>query len=146
MAPLRIRHGPLRVAFRLVAGLFVLGFFGVVASTIVSSIHDRTETLQATLRIERNIPYSHGSFVEFYFANGGYDHVREDDSQSLFDAVDKFGPGPARVTRTTNGSSIHSVEFHGKTYDINSGSDDLLTGIIAILLGFLALGWVILGF
>ena len=70
--------------------------------------------------------------------------MREDDSQPIFDAVAKFGRGPARVTREADSNSIHTVVFHGKTYDVGSRGQDRLAGIIVLVLGLLGLAYVFL--
>lgn len=135
-----------RRAFHPVAALLALVFLGVGVSMIVNSSHDRAETVQAQLRVHGEISFSHQDLVDVHYADGSNDDVSADDSQSLYDAVDKFGPGTARVTRNAHGHSIRRIEFRGKTYEINSAGVDLLAGIIGVVLGLLILGWVILSF
>ena len=127
-----------------VVALIALAVVGWGVSTIVNTRNHQTETLAARLSPNANLAYSHADFVEFHFADGSDDDVRSDDSEGLFDAVDKFGPGTARVTRTTDGHSIRTVVFHGKTYDISSPSLDRLGGIIAVVLGGLVFGLIML--
>jgi hypothetical protein len=128
-----------------VAALIALVFVGWGISAIVNSGNHQTETLAARLSPNtHNLSYSGADYVEFHFADGSDDDLRADDSEGLFDAVDKFGPGTARVTRATHGHSIRTVVFHDKTYDISSPSLDRLSGIIAVVLGGLVFGVIIL--
>jgi len=137
----RNTRGPLHP----VAALIALAFVAWGISTIVNSGNHQTETLAARLSTNNpNLSYSRADYVEFHFADGSDDDLRSDDSEGLFDAVDKFGPGTARVTRTTHGHSIHTVVFHDKTYDISSSSLDRLGGIIAVVLGGLVFGFIML--
>jgi len=63
---------------------------------------------------------------------------------ALVEAVQKFGPGPARVTRNAQNDSIYKVVFHDKTYSISDPGEDRDAGIIAIVLGALYLGCALL--
>jgi hypothetical protein len=127
-----------------VAALIALALVGWGISTIVNSGNHQTETLAARLSPKAKPSYTGADYVEFHFADGSDDDLRADDSEGLFDAVDKFGPGTARVTRTTHGHSIRTVVFHDKRYEISSPSLDRLGGIIAVVLGGLLFGFIML--
>ena len=129
-----------------VAALIALALIGVGMSMIVNSGNARTETVQAQLSKHGYIPFSHQNLVDIHYADGSTDDVSADDSQSLFDAVDKFGTGTARVKRTVHGHSIRSIEFRGKTYEIIGADYGLAGGVIGVGLGLLILAWVILSF
>jgi uncharacterized protein DUF6966 len=62
----------------------------------------------------------------------------------FYDAVAKFGPGFARVTRNEENDTIYEVEFQGETYTLDSPGTDLGGGIIAVVLGGLGLAYVVL--
>jgi hypothetical protein len=136
----RNSRGPLHPVAALIALAFVV--WGI--STIVNSGNHQTETLAARLSPNARPSFSGADYVDFHFADGSNDDLRSDDSEGLFDAVDKFGPGTARVTRTTHGHSIRTVVFHDKTYDISSPGLDRLSGIIAVVLGGLVFGVIML--
>ena len=133
-----------RRALHPVAALVALAFIGTGVSLISSSSHDRPVTVSAQVSARPDVPYTHQDLVDVHFADGSEDTVSANDSQALFDAVDRFGPGAARVTR--QGSSIHAVEFRGKTYDISSVALDRAGGITALVLGVLILAGVIVSF
>ena len=128
------RHPVTRTLLALVA-------IGVGVSLIVTSMQDRTQTVTATVYAS-HLAFSDADKVDFEFADGtGDDEVSP---SGLFDAVEKFGPGPARVTRNADSKAIYKVEFHGKTYTLDSTGGDLGAGIVALVLGLLGLAYVVL--
>ena len=138
-APPEQRRGPRhRIKVTLFALAAVIGGIGLIVGS-----NDATRTVTARVNVVRNLPFTHNNVVKFRYADGKDDDLNEDNSEGLFAAVAKFGPGTARVRRSQGGASIHTVVFHGKTYNISTPSDDRLGGIIALVLGLLALAWVI---
>ena len=127
-----------------VRALFVLFLIGAGVWTTVSAIVNRAETV--TARVSAGAPYafSHTDNLDFEFADGSTDNEAESSDGYLFDAVTRFGPGPARVTRNANNQTIYRVEFHGKTYTLETRADDLAAGIILLVLGLLGLAYVLL--
>ena len=143
MAPPRER---LRRTVRhpVVRALFALFVIGAGVSTIVSAIANRTETVNARVRAGQPYAYSHADNLDFEFADGSTDNEVSSSDGYLFDAVTRFGPGPARVTRNAESHTIYKVEFHGKTYTLETHADDLAAGIIMLVLGLLGLAYVVL--
>jgi hypothetical protein len=138
--PDRVRSGPRHPVRR---ALLALIFIGVGVWLIATSMHDRTETM--TARVSASLlPLSRTENVHFKFADGSEDDEVSPTAKGFFDAVVKFGPGPARVTRNAANDSIYKVEFHGKTYTQGSPGGDLGGGIVALVLGLLGLAYVVL--
>jgi hypothetical protein len=124
-------------------GLFALFVIGVGVWLIVTSMGNRTETVAARVSASL-LPVTRAEKVDFKFADGSADDEVSPRADGFFDAVAKFGPGPARVTRNAASNSIYKVEFHGKTYTLNSPGGDLGGGIVAVVLGLLGLAYVVL--
>ena len=82
-------------------------------------MRDRTETMTARVSASY-LAVSRTENVHFKFADGSKDDEVSPTANGFFDAVAKFGPAPARVTRNAANDSIYKVEFHGKTYTLNS--------------------------
>lgn len=119
-------------------------FIGVGVWLIVTSMHDRTETVTARVSAS-HLAFSRAENVHFKFADGSEDDGVSPSADGFFDAVTKFGPDePARVTRNAANNSIYKVEFHGKTYTLNSPGGNLGGEIIAVVLGLLGLAYVVL--
>jgi hypothetical protein len=123
--------------FRALFALFVLG----VGVYLIATANKPTETVTARVNY-RYIPFSRADTVDFKFADGS--NGNESQPGGLVDAVQKFGPGPARVTRNTENDSIYKVVFHDKTYSLSDPGEDRDGGIIAIVLGALYLGCALL--
>jgi hypothetical protein len=83
------------------------------------------------------------TYVDFQFADGSTDSELESPSEPFFDAVDEFGPGPARVTRNTDNGRIDAVVFHGKKYELSTETGGVYAGIGVVLLGILGVGYAI---
>lgn len=125
---------------RLVFALFVMG----VGVWLIVTARDPTETLTAQVSASR-LPFpSRADKVDFEFADGSRDDVVSPTAEGFYDAVARFGPGPARVTRNEANDTIYEVEFQEKTYTLNSPGTDLGGGIIAVVLGGLGLVYVAL--
>lgn len=125
---------------RLLFALFVIG----VGIWLIVTAHDPTEMLTARVSASR-IPLPSGADeVDFKFADGSDNGVVSPTAVGFYDAVTKFGPGPARVTRNEANDTIYEVEFHDETYTLDSPGTDLGGGIIAVVLGGLGLAWVVL--
>ncbi len=118
--------------FRALFALVVIG----VGVYLIATANKPTETVTARVNY-RYMPFTHADTVDFKFADGSDDNEAE--PGGLVDAVQKFGPGPARVTRNTKNDSIYKVVFHDKTYSISDPGTDRNGGIIAIVLGALYL-------
>jgi hypothetical protein len=123
--------------FRALFALFVIG----VGVYLIATAKQPTETVTARLNY-RYMPFSRADTVDFNFADGS--NGNETEPGGLVHAVQKFGPGPARVTRNTENASIYKVVFHDKTYSISDPGNDRDGGIIAIVLGALYLGCALL--
>ena len=123
--------------FRALFALFVIG----VGVYLIATADKPTETVTARVNY-RYIPFSRADTVDFKFADGS--DGNESQPGGLVDAVQKFGPGPARVTRNTENDSIYKVVFHDKTYSLSDPGEDRDGGIIAIVLGALYLGCALL--
>jgi hypothetical protein len=136
----RVRSAPRHPVKR---ALLALIFIGVGVWLIVTSMHDRTETVTARVSAS-HLAFSRAENVHFKFADGSEDDEVSPTAKGFFDAVAKFGPRPARVTRNAANDSIYKVEFHGKTYTLDSPGGNLGEGIIAVVLGLLGLAYVIL--
>ena len=117
--------------------LFVIG----VGVYMIATASNSTETVTARVNY-RYLSFSRADTVDFKFADGS--DANETEPGGLVDAVQKFGPGPARVTRNSKNDSIYKVTFHDKTYTVSSPGIDKGGGIIAIVLGALWLGWLLL--
>jgi hypothetical protein len=138
--PDRVRSAPRHPVRR---ALLALIFIGVGVWLIVTSMHGRTETM--TARVSASLlAVSRTENVHFKFADGSEDDEVSPTADGFFDAVAKFGPAPARVTRNAANDSIYKVEFHGKTYTLNSPGGNLGGGIVAVVLGVLGLAYVVL--
>lgn len=124
--------------------LFALLLIAAGVTTIASAIANRTETVSARVRAGAPFAYSHADNLDFEFADGSTDNEVAPSAGDLFDAVTQFGPGPARVTRNAKSHTIYKVEFHGKTYTLLAHTEDLVGGIIALVLGLLVLAHVLL--
>ena len=120
--------------------LLALIFIGV-GVYLIATADKPTETVTARVNY-RYIPFSRADTVDFKFADGS--DGNESQPGGLVDAVQKFGPGPARVTRNTENDSIYKVVFHDKTYSLSDPGEDRDGGIIAIVLGALYLGCALL--
>ncbi len=131
---------PSRARFSRFSRLFVIG---VGIWLLVTSVNTRTETVTARVSKGSDVAFSHADNVDFEFADGSEDNESSPPGD-FFDAVEKFGPGPARVTRNTENDSIYKVAFHGKTYTIRTPTENRDAGIIAVVLGLLGLVYVIL--
>ena len=116
--------------------------FGVFL--IVTAIDNRTETLPARVSIHRDETprLLHQRTVLFQFDDGSVD-TDGTDADPFFRAVRKFGAGTAQVTRNTEDNAIYRAEFHGKSYTLSSAADDRNGGIVAVVLGLLALAYAI---
>jgi hypothetical protein len=123
---------------KLLFALFVIG----VGVWMIVTAHDPTETLTARVSASR-VPFTRADKVDFKFANGSEDDVVSPTAEGFFDAVATFGPGPARVTRNAANDTIYKVEFHGKTYTLDSPGTDLGGGIIVVVLGALGLAYIV---
>jgi hypothetical protein len=128
---------PLFHFFRALFALFVIG----VGVYLIATANKPTETVTARVNY-RYIPLSRADTVDFKFADGS--DGNETEPVALVEAVQKFGPGPARVTRNTENDSIYKVVFHDKTYSLSDPGEDRDAGIIAIVLGALYLGGALL--
>src|SRR3954462_839948 len=123
--------------FRALFALVVIG----VGVYLIATANKPMETVTARLNY-RYMPFSLADPVEFKFADGS--NGNETEPGGLVEAVQKFGPGPARVTRNTENDSIYKVVFHDKTYSVSDPGTDKGGGIVAIVLGALWLGWLLL--
>jgi hypothetical protein len=123
--------------FRALFALFVIG----VGVYLIATANKPMETVTARVNY-RYIAFSRADTVDFKFADGS--DGNESEPGGLVNAVQKFGPGPARVTRNTKNDSIYKVVFHDKTYSLSDPGKDRDTGIIAIVLGALYLGCTLL--
>jgi hypothetical protein len=132
------------VRHRVVRALLVLFVIGAGVSTTVSAIENRTETVTARVSAGMPYAYTHADNLDFKFADGTTANELASSDGYLFDAVTRFGPGPARVTRNAHDQTIYKVEFHGKTYTLETRADDLVAGIILLVLGLLGLVYVAL--
>lgn len=117
------------------------GVLGVVAGPylIATSINEHTEVLSAQLSTS---VIGRETDVDFEFEDGSVDSQFAP-RDSFFNAVEKFGPGPARVTRNADNKTIDKVRFHGKTYTLSTTTDAIGGGIFAVILGVLALAYAI---
>jgi hypothetical protein len=123
--------------FRMLFALFVIG----VGVYMIATANKPTETVTARVNY-RYMPFTRADTVDFKFADGS--DGNETEPGGLVEAVQKFGPGPARVTRNTENDSIYKVVFHDKTYSVSDPGTDKGGGIIAIVLGALWFGWLLL--
>jgi hypothetical protein len=110
----------------------------------VTAIDNRTETLPARVSIYRDETprLGHQRTVLFQFADGSND-TDGTDADPFFHVVRKFGAGTAQVTRNSENNAIYRVKFHGKSYTLSSAADDRNGAILAVVLGLLALAYVI---
>jgi hypothetical protein len=120
----------------LVVTMAMLGLagLGVGAWLIVTSIDERTEMVPAQV----SASYARGEIVSFKFADGSESDEFEP-GDGLYDAVQTFGPGPARITRNARNDTIEKVRFHGKTYTLGSAAGSLAGGIVGLVLGLAAI-------
>ena len=123
--------------FRALFALVVIG----VGVYLIATANKPLETVTARVNY-RYLPFSRADTVDFKFADGS--DGNETEPGGLVHAVQKFGPGPARVTRNTENDSIYKVVFHDKTYSLGDPGEDRDAGIIAIVLGALYLGCALL--
>jgi hypothetical protein len=122
--------------FRALCALVVIGA-GVY---LIATANKPMETV--TARVNYEFSYSRADTVNFKFADGS--DGNETEPGGLVEAVQKFGPGPARVTRNTENDSIYKVVFHDKTYSLGDPGEDREVGIVAIVLAALYLGCALL--
>jgi hypothetical protein len=123
--------------FRALFALFAIG----VGVYLIATANKPTETV--TARVDyRFIPFSRADTVDFKFADGSSDD--ETEPAALIEAVRKFGPGPARVTRNAKNDSIYKVVFHDKSYSLGDPGGDRNTGTVAIVVGALYLVFTLL--
>ena len=121
-------------------GLISLLFLGTGVYFLVTAKGSPIETLDA--RVTASIAtVTRGDQVDFEFEDGSYDVMISPTAEGFFDAVEEFGPGPARVTRNATNDSIYEVEFRRKRYEFGSPGGDRGTGIVAVVLGVLGLGY-----
>ena len=125
--------------FHFFRALFALVVIGVGVYLIVTA-NKPTETVTARVNY-RYMPISRADSVDFKFPDGSNGNEAE---PGLVDAVQKFGPGPARVTRNTENDSIYKVVFHDKTYSLGDPGEDRDAGILLIVLAGLYLGCALL--
>jgi hypothetical protein len=123
--------------FRMLLALFVIG----VGVYMIATANKPTETVTARLSYER-LAFSRTDTVDFRFEDGS--DGSETDPDGLVEAVQRFGPGPARVTRNAENDSIYKVVFHDRTYSVSDPGTDKGGGIVAIVLGALWFGWLLL--
>ena len=129
-----------RHAMRLLFAVVVIG----VGVWLIVTAHEPTETLTARVSASRLSVPNRADKVDFTFADGSQDDVVSPTAEGFYDAVARFGPGPARVTRNEANDSIYEVEFHGETYTLDSPGTDLGGGIIAVVLGGLGLAYLVI--
>jgi hypothetical protein len=122
--------------FRALFALVVIG----VGVYLMATANKPTETVTARVSYER-LSYSRADTVDFKFADGSDGNESE---PGLVEAVQKFGPGPARVTRNTENDSIYKVVFHDKTYSLSDPGEDRDAGIVLVVLAALYLGCALL--
>ena len=130
---------PARPPLPLFRALIALLFIGV-GVYLIATANKPTETV--TARVSYSVSYTHADTADFEFADGS--SASESEPGTLVDAVRKYGPGPARVTRNAENDSIYKVVFHDKRYTLSDPGGDRATGIVAIVLGALWLAWLIL--
>ncbi len=126
--------------FHLFRALFALLVIGV-GVYLIATANKPTETVTARVNY-RYIPFSREDSVDFKFPDGS--DGNETEPAALVEAVQRFGPGPARVTRNTKNESIYKVVFHDKTYSISDPGEERDAGIIAIVLAGVYLGCALL--
>ena len=123
--------------FRALFALFVIG----VGVYLIATANKPTETVSARVNY-RYLPISRADTVDFKFADGS--DGNESEPGGFVAAVQKFGPGPARVTRNTENDSIYKVVFHDKTYSLGDPGEDRDVGTLLIVLAGLYLGCALL--
>jgi hypothetical protein len=124
----------------IVAAIYGPLLIGAGVWLFVTSINGHTETVPA--RISTSF-VGRSTYVDFKFADGSTDSEYEPSGEAFFDAVDEFGPGPARVTRNADNGTIDTVVFHDKKYTLGSESDGVYGGPIAVVLGAFGLAYAI---
>jgi hypothetical protein len=121
----------------MLVALFVIG----VGVYMIATANKPTETVTARVSYKFLLA-SRADAVDFKFPDGS--DGSETEPGALVEAVQKFGPGPARVTRNTKNDSIYKVVFHDKTYSLSDPGTDKSGGIVVIVLGALWFGWLLL--
>jgi hypothetical protein len=125
--------------FHFFRALFALVAIGV-GVYLIATANKPMETVTARVNY-RFIVGSRADTVDFKFADGSNGNEAE---PGLVEAVQKFGPGPARVTRNTENDSIYKVVFHDKTYSLGDPGNDRDVGILLTVLGAVYLGCALL--
>ena len=122
--------------------LFALIVVGVGVWLIATSGHS-TKTATAVVSASY-LPYpDRAEEVSFAFEDGSKQTEVSPTADGFFEAVARFGPGLALVTRNAANNSIYKVNFHGKSYTLSSPGEEIGGGIIAVVLGLLGLAYVV---